>query len=87
MQLGGPLKDSKILGFIPGPGKYDSNKSMLDNRASSLHPKLPDHSQKHLEKVELDLARTPVQAHTKTKRWAVRCTTRLQSFETTQMAR
>lgn len=60
---------------------------MLDHRASSLHPKLPDHSQKHLEKVELELARTPVQGHTKTKRWAVRCTTRLQSFETTQMAR
>lgn len=48
MQLSGPLKDTKILGFIPGPGKYDSNKSMLDHRASSLRPKLPDTSQKHL---------------------------------------
>jgi hypothetical protein len=51
MQLGGPLKDTKIFGYIPGPGKYDSNKSTLDQRASSLRQKLPDYSQKHLEKV------------------------------------
>jgi hypothetical protein len=48
MELGGPLKETKILGFIPGPGKYDSNKSMLDQRASSLRPRLPDTSQKYL---------------------------------------
>lgn len=51
MQLGGPLKDAKILSFIPGPGKYESNKSQLDPRASSLRARLPDTSQKHLLKV------------------------------------
>jgi hypothetical protein len=68
MQLGGPLKDTKILGFIPGPGKYESNKSMLDQRASSLHPRLPDTSQRHLEKVEPQSLRTLDPALTKTKR-------------------
>jgi hypothetical protein len=51
MELGGPLKDAKALAYIPGPGRYDANKSMLDHRASSLGGKLPDNSQKHLLKV------------------------------------
>ena len=49
--MGGPLKDSKLQKFIPGPGNYDSNKSMLDQRAPSLKPRLPDNSLKHLTKV------------------------------------
>jgi len=49
--LGGPLKDSKLQKFIPGPGNYDSNKSMLDQRAPSLRPRLPDNTLKHLTKV------------------------------------
>jgi hypothetical protein len=53
MALGGPLKDSKILGFIPGPGNYDSNKSTLDEKGPSLKPRLPDLSQRHLLKVLL----------------------------------
>ncbi len=51
MVLGGPLKDSKILSFIPGPGNYESNKSMLEQRGATLKQKLPDFSQKHLLKV------------------------------------
>ncbi len=51
MELGGPLKDTKLLAYIPGPGNYESNKSMLDQRASSLRQRLPDNSQKHLLKV------------------------------------
>jgi len=53
MSLGGPLKDSKLQSYIPGPGNYDSNKSMLDNKAASLKPKLPDRSINHLLKVYL----------------------------------
>jgi hypothetical protein len=48
MQLGGPLKDCKIMSYIPGPGQYQSNKSMLDDRSASLKAKLPDFSQRHL---------------------------------------
>lgn len=51
MQLSGPLKDTKILGFIPGPGKYDNNQSTLDQRSSTIRAKLPDNTLKHLEKV------------------------------------
>lgn len=51
MILSGPLKDSKILSFIPGPGNYESNKSMLEQKGPTLKPKLPDFSQKHLLKV------------------------------------
>ncbi len=50
--MGGPLKDSKLQKFIPGPGNYDSNKSMLDQRAPSLKPRLPDNTLKHLAKVK-----------------------------------
>lgn len=59
MEIGGPLKDSKILGFIPGPGRYESNKSMLDHRGSTLHQKLPDNSQKHLLKVHSPFMKNP----------------------------
>jgi len=51
MALGGPLKNSKLQGFIPGPGNYDSNKSMLDQRSPSMRIKLPDRSINHLLKV------------------------------------
>lgn len=51
MALGGPLKDSKLLSYIPGPGNYDSNKSMLDHKASSMRAKLPDKTINHLLKV------------------------------------
>ena len=51
MALGGPLKDSKLQSYIPGPGNYESNKSMLDKRATSLRQKLPDRSITHLLKV------------------------------------
>jgi hypothetical protein len=53
MQLSGPLKDAKILAFIPGPGNYDSNQSQLDHRASSLRAKLPDNTIKHLKNVAI----------------------------------
>jgi hypothetical protein len=52
MELGGPLKDVKLLKFVPGPGQYDAL-SGLDDRASSLKSRLPDHSQKHLLKVKI----------------------------------
>jgi hypothetical protein len=51
MVLGGPLKDSKIHAFVPGPGNYEANKSTLDDKGPSLKCRLPDYSSKHLEKV------------------------------------
>ena len=45
------MKDTKLHSYIPGPGRYDSNKSMLEQRTSSLRPKLPDNTNKHLVKV------------------------------------
>jgi hypothetical protein len=51
MELSGPLKDTKILGYIPGPGKYDANHSTLDQRHNTIRVKLPDTTLKHLEKV------------------------------------
>lgn len=59
MALGGPLKDSKILSFIPGPGNYDSNKSMLEQKGPTLKPKLPDFTQKHLLKVTIRVSQNP----------------------------
>jgi len=53
MELGGPMKETKLHGFVPGPGRYDSNKSMLDHRESSMRQKLPDNTYKHLLKVNL----------------------------------
>jgi hypothetical protein len=51
MELGGPMKDAKVLGFVPGPGQYKTNVSTIDHRYASLKPRLPDNSQKHLVKV------------------------------------
>lgn len=51
MQLSGPLKDTKLLGYIPGPGNYESNPSTLDKRATTIAGKLEDRTTKHLEKV------------------------------------
>ena len=51
MALGGPLKDAKLLSYIPGPGNYTTNRSMLNNRASSMRAKLVDQSNNHLLKV------------------------------------
>jgi hypothetical protein len=68
MQLGGPLKDTKILAFIPGPGNYDSNRSQLDHRGSSLRAKLPDNSIKHLVKARCPLPRTLALAPTSSTR-------------------
>ena len=59
MELGGPLKDTKLHAYIPGPGRYDSNKSMLDSRTSSLRAKLPDTTTKHLLKVSFILMKNP----------------------------
>jgi len=36
------------MSYIPGPGQYKSDKSMLTNRTTSLKSRLPDYSQKHL---------------------------------------
>lgn len=58
MELGGPLKDAKLLKYIPGPGTY-ANKSTLDTRASSLKAKLPDTSNRHLLKVSLMITKNP----------------------------
>ena len=53
MELSGPFKDSKILEFIPGPGKYKADYSTLDQHGMSLRQRLPDVSTKHLLKVYL----------------------------------
>lgn len=50
MELGGPLKDAKLLSYVPGPGNYKST-SMLDHRAPSLRSRLPDRSLEQLAKV------------------------------------
>lgn len=63
MQLSGPLKETKILGFIPGPGKYESNYSTLDQRGTSIRVKLPDTTTKHLLKVILKIYRIQAQGH------------------------
>ena len=68
MELGGPLKDSKLLQFVPGPGNYDSNKSTLDSRAASLKPRLPDTTLNHLTKVKKIVSRFLDQGHINMKR-------------------
>ena len=45
------MKETKLLAYIPGPGRYD-NKSMLDPKTSSIRQKLPDNSNKHLVRVQ-----------------------------------
>ena len=50
MALGGPMKDSLLQKYIPGPGRYDKN-STLDNAHITLKSRLPDKSQDHLLKV------------------------------------
>jgi hypothetical protein len=60
MELGGPLKDAKLLNFVPGPGNYNSNYSTLSPRTSSLRQKLPDVSNRHLLKVVTNLSRIQV---------------------------
>lgn len=57
MELSGPMKETKIQAFVPGPGRYEANKSTLDQRTSSLRSKLPDNTYKHLLKVSLKLFR------------------------------
>ena len=51
MEMSGPFKDSKMLNYIPGPGRYDSHKSTLENRPTSIRQRLPDVSTRHLLKV------------------------------------
>jgi len=83
MQLGGPMKDAKILGYIPGPGQYDANKSMLDPRASSLRPRLPDTAQNHLIRVSFFSFRIQVLELMAMTKWEVKCITQHQNFVTT----
>lgn len=87
MELGGPLKDAKLLGYVPGPGQYNSNVSTLEPRSISLKSKLPDNSQKHLLKVQNTTNRTQDQALTATKKWEVPCTTPLPNFVTSQITK
>jgi hypothetical protein len=82
MALGGPLKDSKILSFIPGPGNYDSNKSMLDQKGPSLKAKLPDFSQKHLLKVMMIEVRIQVLELTPLRRSEGECIMQHPNFAT-----
>ena len=49
MKIGGPLNNSILQKYIPGPGNYQ-NFSTLDNSNITLKPRLPDLSQKHLVK-------------------------------------
>ena len=50
MALGGPMKNSIIQKYIPGPAKYDTNFSTLDNSKITVRQRLPDKSQNHLLK-------------------------------------
>ena len=67
--MSGPFKDSKMLGYIPGPGRYDSNRSTLENRSSTMRQKLPDVSTRHLLKVSKRLYRIQVQELMELRRW------------------
>lgn len=87
MELGGPLKDTKLLGYIPGPGRYDANKSQLDQRASSMRQKLPDTSQRHLLKVVSVWARTRGQEPTSPNRSAAACIMQLPSSRITPITK
>jgi hypothetical protein len=87
MVLGGPLKDSKILSFIPGPGNYDSNKSMLEQKGPTLKPKLPDFTQKHLLKVTSDQSRILVLEPMASSRLVGGCIMPLPNFATIQTTR
>ena len=87
MELSGPMKDTKILGYIPGPGRYDSNKSMLDNRASTMRVKLPDTTYKHLLKASFILCRIQVQEHMNLSKWERICIMQLPSTEIIQILR
>lgn len=49
MALGGPMKDSILQRYIPGPGNY-KKPSTLDNSLITLKPRLRDKSQDHLLK-------------------------------------
>lgn len=82
--MGGPLKDSKLLKFIPGPGNYDSNKPTFDQRAASLKPRLPDNTLKHLTKVKKIKSRFLDQEHISMKRSEGTCIMQLPSLETIQ---
>ena len=87
MELSGPMKDTKILGYIPGPGRYDSNKSMLDNRASTMRVKLPDPTYKHLLKVSFIICRILVLEHMNLSKWEKICIMQLLNTETIQISR
>lgn len=49
MALGGPMKESLLQKYIPGPGKYQQH-STLDNSHITLKPRIKDKSQDHLLK-------------------------------------
>ncbi len=49
MALGGPMKESLLQKYIPGPGRYKEY-STLDNSHITLKPRLRDNSQDHLLK-------------------------------------
>jgi len=85
MELGGIFRDSKLQSYIPGPGRYDSNKSTLDDRPSSLRARLPDISNRHLLKVWLFQLRIRVPEHTDTNRLAKETTMLHLSSETTHI--
>ena len=52
LQLGGPLRESILRKFVPGPGKYDSAYSTLNVPPISLKSRIPDKSLDHLKKVQ-----------------------------------
>jgi hypothetical protein len=86
MELTGPLKETKMLAYIPGPGRYDS-KSMLDQRSSSLKPRLPDNTNKHLIKVFSALVRILDPEPTSQRRWAKTCIMQLPTTRTIPIIR
>lgn len=47
--MGGPMKNSLIQRYIPGPGRY-RDYSTLDNSKITLKARIRDHSQDHLLK-------------------------------------
>ena len=51
LQLGGPLRESILRKFVPGPGKYDSAYSTLNVPPISMKSRIPDKSLDHLKKV------------------------------------
>ena len=49
MALGGPMKNSILKKYVPGPGNYP-NYSTFEEGKITLKPRLPDKTQNHLLK-------------------------------------